>query len=109
MPLYVYRCEDASKACDACRAAFEVLQRMSDRPLAKCPECGAPLKKQVTTANSAFPKGPAALRNMGMARLEKRSDGNYENVSAQEGHQRVGALDSFAADLAKGPKPVIGE
>ena len=54
----------------------------------KCPECGAPVKKQVARVNSAFPDGPAALRNMGMARLERRSDGMYENVSAQPGAER---------------------
>ena len=109
MPLYVYLADEPARACDQCRRPFEVLQRMSDPRLKKCPECGAAVTKQVARVSAAFPKGPAALRNMGMARLEKRSDGNYENVSAQEGHQRVGALDSFAADLAKGPKPVIGD
>ncbi|HSB48018.1 MAG TPA: zinc ribbon domain-containing protein [Burkholderiales bacterium] len=33
MPIYEYR-------CGACGHEKEVLQRMSDKPLAKCPECG---------------------------------------------------------------------
>ena len=33
MPIYEYRCK-------ACGHEKEVLQRMSDKPLTKCPECG---------------------------------------------------------------------
>lgn len=109
MPLYVYRAADPDASCAHCRRDFEVLQGLRDPRLAECPECGAAVAKQVTTCSSAFPQGPAALRNMGMARLEKRHDGSYENVSAQDGHQRVGSLDSFAKDLSKGPKPVISD
>jgi putative FmdB family regulatory protein len=107
MPLYIYRAKDEARSCDACRLELEVLQRMSAKPLRKCPECGAPISKQVTAPNSAFPEGPAQLRNMGMARLERRSDGSYENVSAQDGHQRVGSLESFTKDLSTGKKPII--
>jgi putative FmdB family regulatory protein len=109
MPLYVYRASDPERACGQCREDFEVLQSLRDERLTECPECGAAVAKQVTTCSAAFPQGPAALRNIGMARLEKRVDGNYENVSAQNGHQRVGSLDSFAKDLSKGPKPVISD
>lgn len=44
MPIYEYRCE-------ACAHTFEVLQKMSDEPLKKCPECGVmQLKKLVSAA-----------------------------------------------------------
>ncbi|OGA23684.1 MAG: FmdB family transcriptional regulator [Betaproteobacteria bacterium RIFCSPLOWO2_02_FULL_67_26] len=33
MPIYEYR-------CNSCGHEKEVLQRMSDKPLTKCPECG---------------------------------------------------------------------
>jgi putative FmdB family regulatory protein len=44
MPIYEYR-------CDKCGAKTEVLQRLSDAPPKKCPECGkSALKKMVTAA-----------------------------------------------------------
>jgi len=44
MPIYAYRCA-------ACGHAKDVLQKMSDPPLAECPACGAPrFEKQVTAA-----------------------------------------------------------
>ncbi|MCI4439590.1 MULTISPECIES: FmdB family zinc ribbon protein [Tibeticola] len=44
MPIYAYRCE-------SCGHAKDVLQKMSDAPLTKCPACGAEtFRKQVTAA-----------------------------------------------------------
>ena len=37
MPVYEYRCENGH--------TFEVLQRMSDDPVAVCQECGAPVQR----------------------------------------------------------------
>jgi putative FmdB family regulatory protein len=44
MPIYAYRCAD-------CGHAKDVLQKLSDAPLAICPACGAPrFEKQLTAA-----------------------------------------------------------
>ena len=44
MPIYAYK-------CSACGHAKDVLQKMSDAPLAICPECGqSAFSKQVTAA-----------------------------------------------------------
>jgi putative FmdB family regulatory protein len=109
MPLHVYRADDPTKGCDTCAHAFEVLQRVRARRLKSCPECGGPVTKQVASVNAAFPQGASELRSLGFARLEKRSDGSYENVSAQEGHQRVGSLESFGKDLSRGRKPILSD
>jgi len=37
MPIYEYRCENDH--------VFEVIQRMSDDPVTKCEECGAPVER----------------------------------------------------------------
>lgn len=44
MPIYEYR-------CDACGVGKEHLQKMSDAPIAACPECGSPdYRKQLSAA-----------------------------------------------------------
>ena len=44
MPIYEY-------LCNACHHAFDALQKMSDEPLKKCPECGQnKLEKLVSAA-----------------------------------------------------------
>ncbi len=44
MPVYEYE-------CDECVKVYEVQQRMSDAPLADCPECGAPVKKLMSMSS----------------------------------------------------------
>lgn len=42
MPLYEY-------ACSACGHEFEMLQKFSDKPIKKCPECGkAKVEKMIS-------------------------------------------------------------
>jgi putative FmdB family regulatory protein len=38
MPIYEYRCQ-------ACGDEFEIIQKISDRPLARCGRCGGKLEK----------------------------------------------------------------
>jgi len=45
MPIYEY-------ACTRCGAIEEVLQKVSDKPLVKCPQCSGKLRKLIS--NSAF-------------------------------------------------------
>jgi putative FmdB family regulatory protein len=39
MPIYEY-------ACQKCQSPLEILQKISDKPLTKCPKCGGKLEKQ---------------------------------------------------------------
>lgn len=41
MPLYEYRCK-------SCGHTFEIIQKFSDRPLKKCPECAGSLEKLIS-------------------------------------------------------------
>jgi putative FmdB family regulatory protein len=50
MPIYEYE-------CSACGHAFDVLQKVSDAPLRKCPECGKPKLKKLISAPSFRLKG----------------------------------------------------
>jgi putative FmdB family regulatory protein len=40
MPIYEYKCDNGH--------VFEVIQKMSDEPLSKCEECGAPAARVLT-------------------------------------------------------------
>jgi putative FmdB family regulatory protein len=47
MPLYEYQ-------CTTCRAVCEQLQKAKDKPLAKCPKCGGPVVKLVSSPAIQF-------------------------------------------------------
>jgi putative FmdB family regulatory protein len=45
MPIYEYE-------CNGCGKRHEIMQKITDSPLTKCPDCGAELKKMVS--NTSF-------------------------------------------------------
>ena len=49
MPTYEYRCPEGHE--------FELMQRMSDRPRAKCPVCGRPAVRQISGGAALIFKG----------------------------------------------------
>jgi putative FmdB family regulatory protein len=49
MPTYEYRCDEGH--------AFERIQKMSDKPLTKCPECGAKAIRQISGGSGLIFKG----------------------------------------------------
>ena len=50
MPTYEYRCRD-------CGRDFEVFQRMSDEPVAPCPECGCGARRLISGGAGLLFKG----------------------------------------------------
>ncbi len=50
MPVYVYQAADVGKSCGKCRGGFEFTQSMKERPLGKCPDCGAPVIRVIQAA-----------------------------------------------------------
>ena len=53
MPAYEYE-------CGTCRHHFERRQKMSDPPVAACPECGAEAKRLISGGAGAITKGGAS-------------------------------------------------
>jgi putative FmdB family regulatory protein len=47
MPLYEYQCKK-------CKYRFEQIQKFSDNPVKKCPECGGPVEKLISTSAVQF-------------------------------------------------------
>jgi putative FmdB family regulatory protein len=44
MPIYEYKSKNGAH-CTLCKERFEVTQRMNDKPLTRCPECGSEIRK----------------------------------------------------------------
>jgi putative FmdB family regulatory protein len=47
MPLYEYKCSN-------CNSHVEVVQKVNDQPLKKCPKCGGALKKLLSAPGLQF-------------------------------------------------------
>ena len=47
MPLYEYKCSE-------CGTAFEVIQKIAEPPIKKCPQCGGSVKKVISAPALQF-------------------------------------------------------
>jgi putative FmdB family regulatory protein len=59
MPTYEFQALDPAQGCDYCREGFEVILRISDPPLPRCPRCGQPVRR-VLFAPAVVIKGTSA-------------------------------------------------
>ena len=85
MPVYQY--EHKGAPCGA-GAVIEVTQSIRDQPLAKCPHCGAPVRKVLPAIYVSTPRGNSALKDLGFTKLVRRDKGVYENVTRRNGESR---------------------
>ncbi len=80
MPIYIYKAE--KDGCEYCKDGCEILQSMSDKPLQKCPKCGAKIKKCPAQVSGGVPLlSNGSLRDKGFTKLVKRGDGTYEKTT----------------------------
>jgi putative FmdB family regulatory protein len=55
MPIYEYEAVSPGRKCRRCSFIFEVLQRISDPPLASCPECGRKVRRRISRPRVILP------------------------------------------------------
>ena len=93
MPIYEYQCQ-------ACEHQFERLQKVSDKPLNICPDCGKPeLKKLVSAA--AF-----RLKGGGWYETDFKT-GNKKNLSSGAGDDSTGSTAKPAAESTASKKEAV--
>lgn len=75
MPIYEYKCDNGH--------VFEVIQKMSDEPLRKCEECGAPAARVLTPPAIHF-KG-SGFHNTDYGTRKSGGNGASESSSESKG------------------------
>jgi putative FmdB family regulatory protein len=97
MPIYEY-------VCTKCGRKTEIIQRMADAPLAKCPECGARVKKAFSAPAIQF-KGSGWYVNdygSGATKAAPKSEGGEESRgSSGSSDKESGKSESGAAEKAE--------
>lgn len=89
MPIYEY-------ACQKCGHEFDALQKVSDSPLRKCPECGALRLKRLVSAPQF------RLKGTGWYETDFKTDKDRKKRLADTTEARP-AADGAAADKDAGP------
>ncbi len=102
MPRYDYQCEQNGWTVEVSHGIDEKLTRWCE----VCERAGidpgdtpldAPVERLISVPSLAFPKGDSELKGMGFTKLVRRSDGNYENVTASGDESRVVSRDDPAS------------
>jgi putative FmdB family regulatory protein len=98
VPLYEYQCKK-------CKHKFEKIQKFSDPPVRKCPECGSPVEKVMHAPNVQF-KGTGwyVTDYGGKDKSEKsKTEGSSEKAGSEK--KESAAKDDGAKGKDKEAKP----
>ena len=81
MPIYSYK-NKSKKGCKYCKDGFELMRKVSDEPLEKCPKCGASVSKVLGSFSFGFSKSGLDRRakDKGFHKLKKVDKGKYEKM-----------------------------
>jgi len=91
VPLYEYQCKK-------CKHKFEKIQKFSDPPVRKCPECGGPVEKVMHAPNVQF-------KGTGWYVTDYGGKGDKtEKPKAEGGSDKAGSEKRDSAPKEDGPK-----
>ena len=80
MPFYEYQVAKNETGCEFCRAPFERLQKISDKHITVCPECGSPIVRLISLPSVGGSKSSFddRAKNAGFHKLQRLGKGEYE-------------------------------
>jgi putative FmdB family regulatory protein len=91
MPTYEYRCEKGH--------LFERVQKMSDRPVTKCPVCGAKASRMISGGQGLIFKGTGFyITDYGKDGKGARKDPDSASVSEAKGESKTEARSASKTD-----------
>lgn len=90
MPIYEYECRK-------CKAHIEILQKITDKPLAKCSKCGGRLEKQWSQSGFQFKGSGWYVTDY----AGKKTGGKEEKASANSESKTTDKADTKEANANK--------
>ena len=90
MPLYDYA--PLSGKCKRCQGRFEVVQRVSDPKLKRCRACKKPVERLISAVpvhGKFSTRSDSKLKDLGMTKYVKTSDGSYERTVGRGGPKMI--------------------
>ena len=90
MPLYDYA--PLSGKCKVCRGRFEVMQRVAEAKLTRCPTCRKPCERLISAVpvhGKFSTKSDSKLKDLGLTKYVKTSDGYYARTVGKGGPKMI--------------------
>lgn len=85
MPTYEYKAS-GERSCDTCRCGFEIIRKISDPELQRCPDCNEPVSQVISApgiARSGPSLDPANIEKHGFTQYRKSAKGVYEKTAGK--------------------------
>lgn len=98
MPTYGYR-------CSSCGHEFEVVQKMSDAPLEKCPKCAGKLQKKVYATGVIFKGSGYYTTDYKNAKTSGSGSSNGSDSSSEKGSESSSGKSSESTSEKSADKP----
>jgi putative FmdB family regulatory protein len=97
VPLYEYQCKK-------CKHKFEKIQKFSDQPVRKCPECGGPVEKLLHAPAVQFKGTGWYVTDYAGKREQPSSDGAGEKKDTASGAKDAKDKDKASKDKEHKPR-----
>jgi putative FmdB family regulatory protein len=80
MPIREYIAVDPEKSCRHCKAGFEEVEAMEAEPKEACPQCGSPIRRQLSAPSVGGSRSGLhdRAKNAGFTTYQKLGKGEYE-------------------------------
>lgn len=80
MPIYEYQAKSSKQSCIHCVDAFEVIQKIADPHIAKCPKCSSPVVRIISAPSLGRSQAgfDDRAKAAGFQKLKKIGTGEYE-------------------------------
>jgi putative FmdB family regulatory protein len=98
MPLYEYQ-------CTKCHHRFERIQKFSDPPITKCPECGRKVEQLLSAPAVQFKGSGWYVTDYGKGGTSKASSGSGDSPSKAESTAVEAASESAKSGDSSSDKP----
>lgn len=101
MPTYEY-------VCGACGHRFERFQKISDRPVRRCPSCGEPkAERQISAGAGLLFKGPGFYATDYRKPGPEKGDGKNEGKAEKAAKDKDGGGAGGKGGVAEAPSPGV--
>jgi putative FmdB family regulatory protein len=97
VPLYEYQCKK-------CKHKFEKIQKFSDQPVRKCPECGSPVEKIMHAPAVQFKGSGWYVTDYGGKSEAPKADGGSEKSEKSEKKDSASSKEDGAKSKDKDDK-----
>ena len=89
MPLYDYA--PKSGKCKICRGRFEVMQRIAEPKLTRCPTCDQPCERLISPValGGKYSMTPGKIKSSGFTQYKKAGNGVYERTAGTGGPEVI--------------------